>query len=117
MSEPSSPEERYQELVRTLGSRPQVTHSAGEAKNNRFGATALKVDGRIFAMLVRGALVVKLPSRRVSSLIEQGRGGPFDAGKGRPMKEWLTLPAAAGEQWHELATEAMEFVGSNSPQP
>ena len=111
MSEQRTPEERYQTVVRALADSPGVTHSAGGA-TNRFGATALKVDGRIFAMLVRGSLVVKLPSRRVSGLIEQGKGGPFDAGKGRPMKEWLTLETPYDREWEQLALAAMDFVRS-----
>ena len=111
MSEQRSPEELYEELVLTLSPRPGVTHSS-EQPASRFGAAALKVNGRIFAMLVRGALVVKLPSRRVTGLIEQGRGGPFDAGKGSPMKEWLAVGGGSAEEWEQLATEALDFVGS-----
>ena len=116
MSERRSPEERYEVLVRALAGRPGVTSSEGEAKN-RFGATALKVDGRIFAMLVRGRLVVKLPARRVIALIEEGKGGPFDAGKGRPMKEWLTLAEASDREWEQLASEAMDFVRRGGSRP
>jgi hypothetical protein len=69
------------------------------------------VRGRIFAMLVRGTLVVKLPAKRVDELIRSGAGGPFDAGKGKPMKEWLTVQPSSTEAWLGLATEALAFVG------
>ncbi len=80
------------------------------AARSSFGSNGVKVDGRIFAMLVRRALVVKLPRERVAELIASGRGKPFDAGKGRPMKEWVAL-SAPESAWIELAREARRFVG------
>ena len=77
-----------------------------------FGSTGqLKVDGKIFAMLVRRKLVLKLPSHRVRAMVESGDGEPFDAGKGRPMREWLALSPASQQPWLTLAREAMGFVG------
>jgi hypothetical protein len=39
-------------------------------------------------------------------------GEPFDAGKGRPMKEWLTVAADDEETWRGLTGEAMDFVAT-----
>jgi hypothetical protein len=80
-------------------------------KRSSFGSNGLRVDGRIFAMLVRGAFVVKLPGPRVAELIETGRGAPFDAGKGRPMKEWVVVRSAPST-WIDLSREARRFVGA-----
>ncbi|MHB8613171.1 MAG: hypothetical protein ACYDAL_12185 [Candidatus Dormibacteraceae bacterium] len=104
-----TPEQRYQWLVRSIlaGSRP-----AEVGEGNGFGSTGqLKVNGKIFAMLVRGKLVLKLPRNRVSALVESGEGEPFDAGKGRPMREWFALSSASRKPWLALAREAMRFVG------
>lgn len=101
--------ERFALVVDVLGGEPGVTRP--DPSSRRFGSSALKVDGSIFAMLVRGHLVVKLPRERVSQLIQDGRGSSFDAGKGRPMKEWLTVEVLDTDTWLTLAREALGFVG------
>ena len=99
-------------LVEALGDEPGVT-TPGErpGRERAFGAGALKVNGRIFAMISGGRLVVKLPAARVAALIAAGEGGPFDGGKGRPMKEWATVDVARRAAWEPLAREAPAFVG------
>ena len=54
------------ELVSTLG----VTPPGGGG----FGSTALRFHNKIFAMLVRGRLVVKLPKAWIDALIAAGEG-------------------------------------------
>src|SRR5258705_2882713 len=76
-----------------------------------FGAGALRINGKIFAMFVRGRLVVKLPKVRVDELVAAGEGERFDANKGTPMKEWLSLDPASKLGWKPLAEEAFAFVG------
>jgi hypothetical protein len=77
-----------------------------------FGASALTIDGRIFAMMPRDRLVVKLPRARVDALVADGWGVPFDANRGRPMKEWLVIDPAHENDWLSLAEEARAFVGT-----
>ncbi|HZW88691.1 MAG TPA: TfoX/Sxy family protein [Myxococcaceae bacterium] len=70
----------------------------------------LKVGGKIFAMLVRGDLVLKLPRQRVTELVDAGIGQQFDPRRdGRLMKEWVVL-SGADPPWVEVAREAYEFV-------
>ncbi len=76
-----------------------------------FGSSGqLKVDGRIFAMLVRGELVLKLPRGRVDELVARREGVHFDAGKGKPMREWFVLSPTSRQRWLPLAEEAFDFV-------
>jgi hypothetical protein len=104
-----TPEERFDSVVAALLEYPNVTPPLASAQRE-FGSNALKVNNKIFSMLVRGALVVKLPAPRVTALIDSGAGEPFDAGKGKPMKEWLSVPASSSLDWLALSKEALEFV-------
>ena len=108
-------ETAFANIMNALGDKPGVSKPdalAGSTPRPRFGASALRVEGRIFAMVSRGRLVLKLPAERVAELIASGGGGPYDAGRGRPMKEWVSLEPARQDHWLMLATEALEFVGS-----
>lgn len=78
-----------------------------------FGSGALKVNGKIFAMVdSKDHFVVKLPKARVDELVNSGVGTFFKPGPGRLMKEWLAMPDEPGDpDWLALAKEARRFVG------
>jgi hypothetical protein len=102
-------EERFAALAEEFAGSPDVTlPGADDARG--FGANALRVRGSIFAMRSGGRLVVKLPAKRVAELIAAGDGEPFNAGKGRPMREWITV--ADDADWLALAREALAFVAA-----
>jgi hypothetical protein len=76
-----------------------------------FGSGALKVKGKIFAMMSsKGHFVVKLSEERVSALVASGSGIRFDPGHGRIMKEWLVV-TADHKLWVPLAREARKLLG------
>ncbi len=96
--------------------RRDTTYGSGAAGPQRaFGATSLKTNGKIFAMLVNGKLVVKLDARRVDDLITKGVGTRFDPGHGRLMKEWLAVEYSSDDTWLALATESEAFVAKRRP--
>jgi hypothetical protein len=103
-----SGQERFDELVAEYVATRGVT-PPGETGG--FGRGALRIDGKIFAMFVRGRLVVKLPKARVDELVNAGEGERFDANKGTPMKEWFSLDPASRLAWRPLSEEAFAFVG------
>ncbi|WP_410613688.1 hypothetical protein [Amycolatopsis sp. lyj-109] len=103
-----SPEEKFEDLVDEFTGRPGITPPG---TTGGFGRSALRAHGRIFAMFVRGRLVLKLPRARVDELVEGGHGVRFDANKGTPMKEWLALAPGSPHPWAALAEEALEHVG------
>lgn len=108
----AAPEARFDAIVEALLGTPGVTPPEPEGGSRKFGSSGLKVNGKIFAMLVRGDLVVKLPKKRVDTLIASGEGEHFDPRHdGRLMQEWLVLDSASSLEWLELAKEAMQFVG------
>ena len=90
--------------------RPATTYGAPAGAQRAFGATSLKANGKIFAMLVKGRLVVKLPRQRVDELAETGAGERFDPGHGRVQKEWLAVASDDEVEWLALAIESEAFV-------
>jgi len=111
---PTTPEERFATIVEALLNNPDVTPPAdGPQAKKGFGSNGLKIHNTIFAMLVRGQLVVKLPKSRVDALVTSGDGERFDPRKnGQLMKEWVVLEPTSQEEWLSLAQEAMEFVAA-----
>ena len=98
--------QRFDQLAAVFLADPAVEQGTG------FGAApGLRIGGKIFAMLVKGELVVKLPRDRVDELIAAGDCARFDPGHGRLMKEWASVPPGSAEDWERLAGEALRFVG------
>lgn len=111
-AESTPPEDRFEDLVDELVGIAGVTPPRG---GSGFGRNALRFQNKIFAMLVRGRLVLKLPADRVDALIAAGQGGRFDANKGTPMKEWFSLDPESQQPWLPLAREALSFANSGRP--
>ncbi|MEP7285806.1 MAG: hypothetical protein ABI947_08560 [Chloroflexota bacterium] len=113
MEDDLTSEERYATIVEVLLGYPEVTFGGSDKRS--FGASALKVRGKIFAMIdSKDEFVVKLPRQRVDNLIAANAGSHFDPGHGRLMKEWLAVEPMSTADWLALAKEAMEFVLSKS---
>jgi hypothetical protein len=102
---------RYLDLVDDLMGIEGVTPPPG---GSGFGRGSLKYRGKIFAMLVRGSLVLKLPAERVTALIKAGEGVAFDANKGTAMREWFSLAPDSRLGWESLATEALDFARASA---
>jgi hypothetical protein len=84
--EQEEPDRHFEDLVDELVGSAGVTPPRG---GSGFGRSALRWEKKIFAMLVRGRLVVKLPAPRVDVLVSGGDGVHFDANKGTT-KKFLT---------------------------
>ena len=55
-------------------------------------------------------VIVKLPKERVDELVSSGKGGCFDPGHGRVMKEWLSIDLRGKALGLGVAREALEFA-------
>lgn len=107
VSRGSDAEQSFAVLADDLLADPDVTEGTGFGSN-----PGLRVHRKIFAMLVGGQLVVKLPAARCTQLCDDGEAAAFDAGKGRPMREWIAVSEDAKASWPDLAAEALGYVRS-----
>ena len=104
MTAPRTPSELFEAIAVAHERDPGVTRGTG------FGTTAgLRINGKIFAMLMDDQLVVKLPGERVTELEDGGAGRRLGTGRGRPYREWIALRADA-VPWPDLAAEAFAYV-------
>ncbi len=90
--------------------RARLDREPGVTTGRMFGSEGLKVGKQIFAMEVRGRLVVKISAARAAELREAGVAEAFDPGHGRPMKQWVAVDGAATVDRLELSREALGFV-------
>ena len=86
----------------------------GESRGRGFGSNALKADGKIFAAMSKGRLLVKLPAKRVEALVEGKLGEHFSTGLGRVKKEWVTVAPSGVDEWIRLSEEARRYVLSQA---
>jgi YjbR len=103
---PGPAERLFRDIGRKLLEEPDVAEGTGFGTN-----PGLRVGTKVFAMLGRGQLVVKLPEARVDELVAAGVAERFDPRRdGRLMKEWVTVPISERRRWRRLVDEALGFV-------
>ncbi|MFL5798411.1 MAG: hypothetical protein ACJ77A_10820 [Actinomycetota bacterium] len=105
-------EGQFNRIAERFRQEPGVTVGTGFGSN-----PGLRVNGKIFAMVSRGRLVTKLPKERVDELVAAGVAERFDAGKGRPMREWAAIPPEGHRRWKALVAEAFDFARGGSASP
>jgi len=104
-------EDRSQDFLASLAGTATL-NKLSAATGEIFHCHGLHCSGKFFAFVRRGELVVKLPARRVAELVADNAGQPFDAGRQRPMKEWVVLRPTTDEGLRALVIEAGVFVAS-----
>lgn len=110
MKDSADQAERYAAVIKAFSNAPDVSVPADGAPSHKFGANALKINNKIFAMLVQNRFVVKLPAQRVNEIVASGEGEPLETGQGRVQKEWVSLNPTSSLEWLPLAQEARTYV-------
>jgi hypothetical protein len=98
----------FEKLAKSLDVGP-VTKPADPIHPQRMNANAFCIRNKVFAMHVGEDLVIKLPPKRVTELIESGIAVPNVVG-GRTMKEWANLRPETEKKWLALTKESLEYV-------
>jgi hypothetical protein len=94
---------RYEAFVDDLC----ATHAHVEA-GKMFGMPCFKANGKAAGGFWEGNMVFKLPDETVRERVLAIEGATrFDPMGGRPMKEWVVVPAAHADRWAELAEAAV----------
>jgi TfoX/Sxy family transcriptional regulator of competence genes len=99
-------EDRFEQVTTALLKRK------GVEQGKMFGSVGLKVNGKVFAMCVKDALVIKLPNERAQALVSSKKAKPFDPGHGRVMKEWVCVAEGTAQSWLALIQESHTYVAA-----
>jgi len=91
-----------------------VADMSGVTLGKALHQPGLMADGRLFAFLKDGELVLKLPAGRIDALILSHDARRFERGQGKPMREWIVVPPAMKPDWPHLVREACGFVSGRA---
>lgn len=88
---------------------------SGAVSARMFGMPTLKVGGKAFAGYGDGYMTFKLAGAEHARALALPGAALFDpSGRGRPMKEWVEVPAVASGEWEALARAALAYVGATA---
>lgn len=93
-------------------SPPELVEAFGQAaprdprveRRTMFGYPALFVRGNMFAGTYGEDVVVRLPEAERTALVKRKAARPFEPMPGRPMKEYVVLPATVARRRAALAS-------------
>ena len=104
-----SAEQQFAQLVETLSKNKNIVSS------QMFGKQCLKVKGKAFLALHKNALVFKLTGEEHKKAMSNKDAALWDpSGKGRPMKEWVAIPAENLGNAMLFANQALNFVSQSA---
>src|SRR5262245_1892126 len=83
----------------------EITSTSPSTSGKMFGVPVLKNElGKAFAGYYQGAMTFKLTAPQHAEALGLPGSRLFDpSGQGRPMKEWVEVPAEHAGRWLDLA--------------
>ena len=90
----------------------EVIATSPTTSGKMFGMPCLKnSNGKAFAGYTEGMMVFKLGGASHAEALALPGSRLFDpSGRGRPMKEWVVVPAEHVSRWLEFAQYAFDYV-------
>lgn len=80
-----------------------------------FGVPCLLNNGKVFAGYYKGTMIFKLKTLAHTEALSLDGAKLFDpSGRGRPMKEWVQVPAEHEDRWLEFGQEALLYSDAST---
>jgi hypothetical protein len=98
----------------------ELAAEADTVSSKMFGVPVLKKHGKAFAgyFTKHEAMTFKLRGEAHAGALALPGAHLFDpSGEGRPMREWVEVPATGADSWPELAREALEYLEDTLGRP
>jgi hypothetical protein len=104
----ADPEAAYEAVVSRL------TASDGARAGKMFGMPSLFIGSRACAGYREGEMVFKLGGKAHAAALALDGAHLFEPMAGRPMKEWVVVPAAHSAVWAKLGKQALDYVAGGN---
>jgi hypothetical protein len=94
----------------------EVGHKITESvESQMFGKPCFKINGKAFTSFFNNCMIFKLTGDKHSEALSLDGSKLFDpSGKNRPMKEWVQVSFNDADRWYEFASDAFEYVKTQS---
>ncbi|WP_035058671.1 hypothetical protein [Andreprevotia chitinilytica] len=87
----------------------------GVTAGQMFGKPCLKIHGKAFVSQHKETIAFKLAgTQHQQAMAFEGAVLWDPSGKGRPMKEWVALPASAAIEFNAFAGAALNYVAEST---